>query len=303
MPSEASMSHQPVLLKEIIEGLALRGGETVVDATVNRGGHARALCEIIGPRGRLIGLDKDRTALAEAEENLRGCPCRIELILGGFEGLADILAERGVEKINGCLMDLGMSSEQLERSGRGFSFQSNDPLLMTFDDKPAAEALTAAEIVNSWPEEEIRRLLTEFGEERFAPQIAKAIVLRRKSGSILTCQQLVEVIGEAVPLWYKKRRLHFATRTFQALRMAVNDELNVLSRGLAGIWRNLRSGGRLAVITFHSLEARLVKDFFKKKQTEQGDRIITKHAIKPERSEILRNPRARSAQLRIIQKT
>lgn len=297
------MSHQPVLLKEVIKGLNLKGGETVVDGTVNRGGHARVICEIIGAQGKLIGFDKDRLALQEAEKNLRDCPAQKELIRAGFEEIPDRLKEKGISEIDAVFLDLGMSSEQLERSGRGFSFQTDDPLLMTFDDKPPAGAITASEIVNSWPEAEITQCLQEYGEEPFARAIAKAIVVRRKSGPILTAQQLVTIVASAVPPWYKKRRLHFATRTFQALRLVVNDELNVLRRGLEQAWQCLKPGGRLAVISFHSLEARLIKNFFKEKKSEKTGLIITKHAIKTERAETLANPKSRSAQLRIIQKT
>lgn len=297
------MAHVPVLLQEVITNLALKEGEVLVDATLNRGGHSQALCSALGASGCLIGLDADAGALEVAKERLASCPSPVKLVESNFRHLARVLDDMGVAKVNAILLDLGLSSEQLDESGRGFSFQRDEPLTMTLRVAPGEGELTATDLVNTWPESDLVAILREYGEEQFAKPIAAAIVWARKSDYILTTSQLVGVIESAVPEWYKHQRRHFATKTFQALRMAVNDELGALEAVLQQAWDKLAPGGRLAVISFHSLEARAVKNFFKAKKVAGEGELVTKHALRPERSEVVANPRSRSAQLRVITKT
>ncbi len=295
------MVHQSVLLKEVLAGIAPNPTDTIVDATANRGGHGLALAKLLGPTGHLVGLDVDQPALAEASRNLKGVACRLNLILGNFRQLDKHLADIGVTAIDACVFDLGLSSEQLADPERGFSFQTKGPLLMTFSGKPDM-AFTAEEIVNGWAEENLFEIFKRYGEEQFARSIARAIVTARASTPLRTTDSLVAAIRTGVPNWYANRRLHYATKTFQALRIAVNDELRALEEGLAAAWRILRLSGRLGVITFHGLEARLVKKFFRARHADQTGRPETKHVIKPSRAEILANPRARSATLRLMTK-
>lgn len=296
------MAHVPVLLQEVITGLALQEGEVLVDATVNRGGHSQALCPLLGASGYLIGFDADAGALEVARERLASCPSPVKLVETNFRQLGYVLEQLEIGAVDAFLFDLGISSEQLDESGRGFSFQREEPLMMTLNVKSAPGQVTAADIVNTWPETDLVAIFREYGEETFAKQIAAAIVWARKNEYLVTTQQLVAVIQSAVPEWYTHKRRHFATQTFQALRMAVNDELGALESALTQAWDKLATGGRLAVITFHSLEARIVKNFFKDKKVSEMGELVEKKAIRPTRSEIISNPRSRSAQLRIIKK-
>lgn len=302
------MKHEPVLLQEVLTGLALQTGETVLDATLNRAGHAVELAKKVGKTGVVIGIDADSVALTEAREVLKraGVSAKVILLNGNFGNLDALLASVNVEKLDAALFDLGLSSQQLAESGRGFSFQrSDEKLLMTFAVEGGESALTANEMLNHWREETLADIIYAYGDERFAKRIARMIVERRKEKKLETVGELVELIKRAVPAWYRSdaRRLHFATKTFQALRMAVNDELGALRAGLDAVWKKLdKRDGRLAVISFHSLEAKIVKDFSQERAREKTGEILTKHAIKPSRSEVLQNPRSRSAQLRIIRK-
>ncbi len=297
------MSHLPVLLNEVLVGLNLKVGETVLDATINRGGHALAMGRMIGPTGHLIGLDADSIALAEAKTNLGSLECKKNFLLGNFRNLSSLLNSIGVTQINVALFDLGLSSEQLAESDRGFSFQHDGLLRMTLVRNVSDDTLTAEEIVNTWDEENLITIIKNYGEETFANSIARAIVDARRSGGIKTTFDLVKVIQSAVPHWYQKRRLHFATKTFQAIRMTVNDELRALREGLEGAWRVLAPHGRLAIISFHSLEAKQVKIFFKEQEAEGAGRQTPRHATKPTRAEVLNNPRSRSANLRFLIKS
>lgn len=293
------MAHIPVLLHEVIEGLNLKSGDVVVDGTLGEAGHAKALADIIGPTGHLIGVDADGRALARATKNLAECEAKFTPVVGNFRQIEALVT---VGKVQGVLLDLGVNSGQLDDDERGFSFRTDTPLVMTLSDKPEEALVTAYDVVNSWGEENLANVIYGYGEERFSRQIAEAIAKARQKGPIKTTWQLVDIIKSAVPKWYQKGRLHPATKTFQAIRIAVNDELEALKEGLAGSFKLLDQGGRLAVISFHSLEARIVKEFFKELHTQEVGQIITKKAIKPTREEQLSNPRSRSAQLRIIQK-
>ncbi|QQR82724.1 16S rRNA (cytosine(1402)-N(4))-methyltransferase RsmH [Candidatus Campbellbacteria bacterium] len=293
------MTHVPVLLQHVIEGLNLPKGATVVDATVGGAGYTKALCDAVGPTGVVVGLDQDEGALARAKETLADVPCTLHLVHANFRDVDEALATLGISEVDGIAFDLGLSSTQLEESGRGFSFMRDEPLLMTFREKQDAEHFTARDIVNSWKEDEIANVLTGYAEERNAKKIAKAIVEARRKAPIETTTQLVEVITTA--LGYKGGPIHPATRTFQALRIAVNDELGALDEGLAKGYEVLKKGGRMAVVSFHSLEDRKVKEFFKEKEKE-GSTRITKKPIPPGFDEVRRNPRSRSAKLRILEK-
>lgn len=295
-------THQPVLLQEVIAALALQEGETLIDATVNNGGHSRALCPLLGQTGTLLGVDEDSGALARAKKNLQACPSQVKLVRGNFRQLSQIAAGQKLKSVDAILFDLGLSSEQLAEGARGFSFQHDGPLKMTLNPEAGPEAVTAYDVVNDWTEAHLADIIRGFGEESFADRIAERIVETRRFQPIATTAQLVEVIRQALPGWYKEKRLHFATKTFQAIRLAVNDELGALQEGLVAAWTLLRPRGRLAVISFHSLEARAVKKFFQAKVKDKTGRWQPRHAIKASREEVLTNPRARSAQLRVITK-
>jgi len=293
------MSHIPVLLHEVIENLNPQEGEVFVDGTLGDGGHAKELGIRLGKTGWLLGIDQDKEALARAEVNLKGLDCRKNFILGNFRHIKELVNEAGANEVNGILLDIGFSSDQIESSGKGFSFLRDEPLDMRMGDEAK---FSAEEMVNDWQENNLADVIYGYGEETFSRQIAEAIVNARKEGQIKTTGELVEIIRGAVPAWYTKKRIHFATRTFQALRIAVNDELGALKEGLAGSWDVLAPGGRLGVISFHSLEARIIKEFFREKKVSGEGKLTPSKAIKATREETLANPRSRSAQLRIIKK-
>ena len=288
--------HIPVLLKEVLDGLVIKRGEIFLDCTAGSGGHCGAVCRQLGSSVKIIAIDQDEDAISRVKEEL--FPCDGIFKVGNFRNLGRILDETGINQPNKILFDLGLSSNQLEESHRGFSFQRNEPLLMTFEKNPLDYRSTAAGIVNGWSQEEITDILQRFGEERWARKISEAIITERKNKPITTSQQLAELIIKIVP----RGKIHPATKTFQALRIAVNDELNTLTEGLRQSFQRLAPNGRLAVISFHSLEDRIVKFFFKDKEKENLGKILTKKPIVPTAEEITKNGRARSAKLRIIEK-
>jgi 16S rRNA (cytosine1402-N4)-methyltransferase len=293
--------HVPVLLQPTIELLDIKEGEIVVDATLGLAGHAQEIAKRLGLlSGTLIGLDADAGLLAKAKKNLENVKCRKIFINSNFRHVERALNEVGVDRVDKVLFDLGLNSEQFDKSGRGFTFQQNEPLLMTLSNKIENGTLTAKKIVNIWAEESLADIIYGYGEERFARRIAKAIVEAREKKEIATTFDLVEIIRQAVPVSYIKKRIHFATKTFQALRITVNDELGALQDALIGAWEKLNPEGRIAVISFHSLESRIVKEFFKDKVTAGEGKLINKKVVKPSREEELANPRSRSAQLRVI---
>jgi 16S rRNA (cytosine1402-N4)-methyltransferase len=291
--------HTTVLLIEAIEGLSLKSGMTIVDGTLGEGGHSAALAEAIGKDGTLIAIDRDRDSIARAKTKLVGAECRIEYVEGNFADLAAILARLGIETVDGILLDLGWNSGQFEGSGRGFSFAKDEPLLMTYAAESSEGELTAYEVVNSWSEADIAKTIWELGEDRASRRIAKAIVTARRKKPITTASELASLIEKAVG---RHGKINPATRTFQALRIAVNDELGSLERGLAASLGSLKQNGRLAVISFHSLEDRIVKHFIKKHEDEGRLHRITKKPIVASETELQTNPRARSAKLRIAEK-
>lgn len=296
------MLHKTVLLKESISGLDIKSGEIFVDATLGNGGHSAGVCENFKNEVKIVGLDADEDALARSTKRLQGMKCDFIPVHSNFKDLDKALDYLKISKVNKILFDLGLSSNQLEESGRGFSFQKDEPLQMTFKKYISSEDLTAEKIVNEWTREDIAHILKEYGEERFAWKIAGAIVESREKKAIRTTRDLVEVIENTVPGFYKRRRINPATKTFQALRMTVNDEVGALNEGIQKGFERLASGGRMAVISFHSIEDRIVKKFFKDLEKNELGKILTKKPIIAMEDEVSENPRSRSAKLRIISK-
>ena len=290
--SNLRMSHIPVLQKEVLEYLSPKPNQNFIDCTIGEAGHTLAILEKNKPEGKVLGIEWD----IELYKNLSKLTInKLSLVNDNFVNLKEIVERERFKPVYGIIFDLGMSSWHLEESGRGFSFLRNEPLDMRFG---VQNELTAEEIVNKWKAKDIEKVLEEYGEERFAKRIAKNIVEIRKFKPIETTFQLLDVIKKAVPGWYQHRKIHFATRTFQALRIAVNDELNNLRKALPQALEILEPGGRIVVISFHSLEDRIVKNFF----ANQKFKILTKKPITPSEEEIKINPRSRSAKLRAILK-
>lgn len=296
--------HESVLLSEVMEGLAIAPSDIVVDATVGGAGHFTALMRALGADGVLVGIDEDTAAIERARESLtldkRAERPMVHLVTDNFRNLDRILTRLEIPAITKALFDLGWSGYQLS-DGRGFSFQGDEPLLMTYGN-PEAHT-TAAELVNTLGEAELADLIYAFGEERFARRIAKAIVMARKTKRITSTAELVSVIESAVPAPYRKGRIHPATKTFQALRIAVNDEFGAIKHGLSAAIGNLAHDGRIAVITFHSIEDRLVKTLLQDAERAGKGVVLTKKVITASREEVQRNPRARSAKLRLFKST
>jgi 16S rRNA (cytosine1402-N4)-methyltransferase len=305
--------HIPVLAGELIDIVDPRPGETAVDCTVGGGGHARLLAERLGPAGTLIGIDRDPTAEERFTALAAEVRCHTRFIRGDFATALESLAEVQVRP-DILYMDLGMSSMQVDTWARGFSYAYDAPLDMRMD--PSQE-LTAEEIVNTWDERRLARLLREYGEERYAGQIGRAIVRARRDSELTSTQQLVETITKAIPVPAQFAGGHPAKRTFQALRIAVNDELGQLEQALPEAWELLAPGGRLAAISFHSLEDRIVKHFLVARARgcicppdlpvcacgrEPEAELLTRRAIAPTPGEIATNPRSRSAHLRAARK-
>ena len=294
--------HISVLLQEAIEGLDLHEGDRVFEGTVGLGGHSEEVLKMIGASGAYIGTDEDAQALEKAKVRLASYPTKKIFVEDNFRNLDRVLDEGGVPAVDKVLLDIGLSNLQLEGSGRGFSFKRDEPLLMTFKTTPNEGDLTAHEIVNEWAADSLTDIITGYGEERFAWRIANAIVAARAIKSIETTTELADIVEKAVPVFARHGRVHPATKTFQAIRIAVNDELGALREGLVKGFARLAPGGRMAVISFHSLEDRIVKEFFKKQGADGVGTIITKKPTTPGEEELTRNPKSRSAKLRIIQK-
>ncbi len=296
--------HVPVLVKEVIAHLNPKKGEVIVDATIGNAGHAIEILKKIGASGRLIGLDQDAGSLETARVNLQAAGFKnVDLANENFRELDKVLEHLKIKEVNGVLMDIGINSDQLELSGRGFSFLKDEPLLMTMKNNLGPNDLTAREIVNKWSEKELADIIFKYGEERFSRRIARNIVEKRKRKPIETTLELVEIIRLSVPPNYRNsKRLHCATRTFQALRITVNDELGALMEGLGKAWMALGKEGRLVVISFHSLEDRIVKNYFRELAKNEEGKILTKKPIVPTEAEEKDNPRSRSAKLRAIEK-
>jgi 16S rRNA (cytosine1402-N4)-methyltransferase len=292
-------THRPVLLAEVVAWLApVPAGAWIVDGTVGLGGHAAALLQA-SAGSRLLGLDRDGDSLARASERLAPYGTRVTLRHADYRDLGREAAACGVEAAHAILLDLGLSSYQLARSGRGFSFQVDERLDMRFDTR---QALTAAELVRRTPEPDLARLLTEYGEEPAARRIARRLVLARARTPITTTRQLADLVTAAIPPRHRPHRIHPATRTFQALRIAVNDELGSLEAALPQAASLLAPRGRFGVIAFHSLEDRRVKHAFRG-WSRSGWRLLTPKPVRPTADEIQVNPRARSAKLRVLERS
>jgi len=289
--------HDSVLLPEVLEALRVVPGDVVVDATVGGAGHFKALFEALQGSGTLIGIDADAAALARAESAIGAQP-NVHLIEDNFRNLSAILDHLSIEKVDKILFDLGWSGFQLTEN-RGFSFQADEPLLMSYGSREGQE--TAADIVNKSTEEELAEMLFSLGEERFARGIAKAIVMERKTKHLITTADLVRAVELGTPGWYQRRRTHPATKTFQALRIAVNDELGALRQGLGAALARVSDGGRIAVITFHSIEDRIVKGIFREAAQAGQGTLVTKKPLVPSYTAIRANRRARSAKLRVFE--
>lgn len=304
----------PVLLQPCIDGLNIKPDGIYVDGTLGRAGHSREIARRL-TTGRLVCIDRDEAALAAAKVRLADYMDRVSLVHSNFSDVSSVLQTLSISGADGMLFDLGVSSPQLDDAARGFSYMQDAPLDMRMDQNAL---LTAHMVVNTWPMEELRRILFDYGEERYAPAIAKAIVRARTEGPIDTTLQLVEIIRSALPAAAKREKQHPAKRSFQAIRIAVNDELGALEPMMRGAVKCLNPGGRLCVITFHSLEDRLIKRSMQDLArgctcppdfpvcvcgNKPKVRIITRKPILPGQEELLENPRARSAKLRIAERT
>lgn len=296
------MSHIPVLLHESLDALAIKKGGTYIDCTTNRGGHSYEIAKALGKNGTLICIDLDQDALHEAEVKLSALKDKptLHFVHSNFRHLTSILVEASIEKADGILADLGLSSQELDSSGRGFSFRFDEPLQMTFDAHPTEDVTTAYDIINKWTESSIADVLYGFADETYSRRIAKRIIDARARGKIETTLQLVDIIASGVPQEYRHKKTHFATKTFQALRMAVNDEVGSIADLIDSLPNVLRTGGRASIITFHSTEDRIVKKCLRSHPDTL--KILNKKAIVPTDKELEENPRSRSAQLRIAER-
>jgi len=298
--------HRSVLLKEAIEGIlpkekAVSEKQLIVDATFGGGGHSLEICRRY-PRVKIIALDQDKSVFQKTGDKFSGLSCDISAVVENFRNLDKVLKKENIGQVDGIIFDLGLSSDQLENSGRGFSFVKDEPLLMTMKENPSKEDITAEEVVNSWGEESLADIIYGYGEERQARRIAKAIVEFRKRQKINTTFELVKIIEQAIPAKFRRGKIHYATKTFQAIRIVVNDELGALAEGLQKGFKFLKVGGRMSVISFHSLEDRIVKKFFKIREKEGKAKLINKKVILADHNEIKNNRRGRSAKLRILEK-
>ncbi len=314
MAEKINFSHRSVLLDECIESLDIKPGGIYVDGTAGGGGHSLEIAKRLGNGGRLIAIDRDDAAIAAASERLHDYLDRVTFVRNNFSAAADVCRELGIEKIDGILLDLGVSSYQLDTAERGFTHNADAPLDMRMDRRNELDAYT---VVNSYTYDELKRVIWEYGEERFAPRIASAIVRRREIKPIETTGELVDIIKSAIPAAAREGGHHPAKRTFQAIRIEVNGELDAIEPAIRGAKDIMNKGGRIVIITFHSLEDRIVKQTYAdmasgctcprelpicvcgKKPTVK---VLTKKPILPSDGEIEENPRSRSAKLRVCEK-
>jgi len=294
---DSGIRHHPVLREEVLALLQVVPNGNYVDGTLGLGGHAEAILQKASPEGRLLGIDRDQRALVQATERLKGFGSRFIPEHGTYDQTSFLLKRHGIQSVRGMLLDLGVSSLQLEDASRGFSFLKNSALDMRMD---LEEEVTARELLNDLPEKKLEAIFREYGEERFSKRIARLIVNSRAKSPIETTSELAQIVSRAVPF---SKKIHPATRVFQALRIAVNRELSILEAFLAKPPDFLQKEGVLAIISFHSLEDRIVKRAFRSFATSLGNyRILTKKPWTAERQELASNPRARSAKLRAIQR-
>lgn len=296
--SEITSVHEPVMVAELCEMLNRRPDSVVIDATVGGGGHAAAMLAVLPESVTLVGLDADAAAVARARRRLAPFANRVSVVHASFRNLAEVVASY-TGKVTNIVFDLGLSSDQLADESRGFSFHSRGPLDMRWD--VSADSTTAGEVVNSFSEEELAKIIYELGGERRARAIARAIVTRRRQWPFATAAELAEVVARAAAVTGRGRRLHPATRTFQALRIYVNDELNALAGALPQARQALIPGGRLFVIAYHSLEDRVAKDFMRAAARRGEVVLLTPKPLRPSSREVAVNPRSRSARLRVVE--
>ncbi|MFN3395829.1 MAG: 16S rRNA (cytosine(1402)-N(4))-methyltransferase RsmH [Thermodesulfovibrionales bacterium] len=288
------ISHAPVMVKEVIGILSPRPGGVYIDATVGPGGHTLEILRHIGSDGKIIGLDRDTEAINIAQQRITDE--RVILVKSLFSEMDKVLIGMGITGVDGILFDFGISMLQVKDMERAFSFSSEYPLDMRMD---RSKGITAEEIVNTYPAKELERILREFGEERLAERIARAIVSKRREGRIRSCKELADLVSK---VYGRRGKIHPATKTFQALRIAVNNEINEIREGLQNSIGLLKKGGRLCVISYHSLEDRIVKNFMRDSERKGLLRILTKKPLTPQREEIRSNPASRSAKLRGAEK-
>ncbi|MBI2065001.1 MAG: 16S rRNA (cytosine(1402)-N(4))-methyltransferase RsmH [Candidatus Yanofskybacteria bacterium] len=288
------------MLDEVIEYLNIKPRAKIIDATLNGGGHAQGILEKY-PDVKILGIEWDPDIFQEFQSAIRNSELanRIVAVNESYTELKKIIEEQDFQP-DGIIFDLGVSSMHYERSGRGFTFMKDEPLDMRFN--PQSVSQTAADIVNSSSPEELERILNEYGEEKLSPQIVKGIIQARKEKPIINTSELVEVIENSVPGWYRHKKIHPATKTFQALRIAVNNELDNVEKGVLAAIDVLNSGGRLIVISFHGLEDKIVREIFKHKAKEGIVRRVIGGTVKPRWEEVRQNPRARSAKMKIVEK-
>lgn len=309
-----AFKHTSVLLEETVDGLAIKPDGIYVDATLGGGGHSYQVCTRLGDTGRLIGIDQDAAAIEAAGKRLECFGEKVTIIRSNYCNMKQKLHEIGVEKVDGIILDLGVSSYQLDTADRGFSYRSDAPLDMRMDQR---QQTTARDIVNTYSETELYRVIRDYGEDKFAKNIAKHIVAARQVKPITTTGELTEIIRESIPMKMQVKSGHPAKRTFQAIRIELNRELDVLRDSLDGMIDILDDGGRLCIITFHSLEDRIVKTIFRKNENpctcpsdfpvcvcgkKSKGKVITRKPILPGETEMEENPRSKSAKLRIFER-
>ena len=288
--------HIPVLINEVIKYLDPKPGENFIDCTAGYGGHSRIILEKVSPSGRLLAIELDSSQISNCKDRLAEFKDRALVINDSYANLQKIVIANNFNSVDGVLLDLGFSSGQVDISGRGFSFLKDEPLDMRYC---ATDEITASQILNNWPQEKIQNILQEYGEERFAKQIAKAVVENRKINRINRTTDLLKIINNTVTKRYGFSKINPATRTFQALRIEVNKELENLKIVLPQAISILKPGGKIAVISFHSLEDKIVKNYFKQESDKKIINILTKKPIEAQDQEISTNPRSRSAKMRV----
>ena len=306
--------HEPVLFRECIDGLDVKPDGVYVDGTLGGAGHARGIADKLGSKGILIGIDRDSDAIEASRPRLKDAKCEVRIVKGNYVDIKSILSEQGIDKIDGALLDLGVSSHQLDDPQRGFSYMCDAPLDMRMDREDSGGAY---DIVNHYDRQELARIIKSYGEERFASKIASRIEKERQKKPIETTGELVDIIKSAIPAANRREGPHPAKRTFQAIRIQVNGELDNLGEAIEDFVDVLKPGGRLAVISFHSLEDRIVKDVFSRRENpctcpksfpvcvcglKPDVKKITGKPVTANQKELLENPRARGAKLRIVEK-
>lgn len=296
------MRHKSVLLQEVLSNIQLTNGAIYLDLTLGSAGHAQAVCQLGLKNLTIFGVDADAQAIERSSKNLEGCNAHIILEKGNYGTFPELLAKHHIQKVNAIVIDLGLSSEQLDIARRGFSFRFDEPLVMTLNDAPSDQELTAKIILNEFSEEALSNIIFAYGEERFARRISRNIVEYRTHKAIELTSQLEDIVKKSIPHRFHPKKINPATKTFQAIRIAVNNELETIRETILKAPQFLVPGGRLAIISFHSLEDRIVKQTFRELADREVGEIITKRPIISGDDELLENPRARSAKLRIFEK-